>query len=227
MFGPDPINFFDPSPYGALAYYGHYLFGTVVLLASLIALIVKKGRGTHRTAGLVFIFGTALLSLTSVSMLIDRFIPPLMMAVVSSVCAIGGAYLALQKPTRWVRTSEYALTLAQAVGLAVFLSIAIPEAAAGRIPVVAPIVIAVIPLILLAGDALWYARSSQRQRYRIARHLSRMIWGFVIVLRAPMVEIAAAGVPIPVPVTIIGPILLAFAMLAYFLLRYAPSSKGV
>lgn len=54
MFGPDPIDVFYPSPYNAIAYYGHYVIGTLVLLAALIAFYVYKGRRLHRTVGLVY-----------------------------------------------------------------------------------------------------------------------------------------------------------------------------
>ncbi len=223
MFGPDPIDIFDPSPYWPLAYYGHYILGTVALVAVFTALGVRKGMGTHRIAGLVFMGAVALLSLTSISMLIDRFIPPLMMAVVTSVCAIGGAYLALQKASIMVRSAEIALSLVLLAGLVAFLSVAVPEVMAGRIPIVAPVIIAIIPAILVTGDAIWLFNPDKRRTRRVARHLSRMVWGFVVVLRAPLVEIAAAGVPIPPAVVIVGPIALGVAMIWYFQRKYGGS----
>lgn len=220
MFGPDPINIFDPSPYGALAYYGHYLIGTVVLIAALVAFAARKGRGLHRIAGLIYLGGVFLLGLTSISMLADRMIPPLAMAVITSFYAVGGAYLALQKESRLVRALEIGLSLILLLALTGFFVAAIPVVREGLIPPYAPFVIAIIPAILLAGDALWHLKQRERSKRRVARHLSRMIWGFVVVLRAPLVEIAAAGAPIPPPVVIFGPILLALAMLAYFLPRF-------
>ena len=226
MFGPDPINFFDPSPYGALAYYGHYVFGSIALLAVLIAFAVRKGTGLHRTAGLSFIAACAILTLTNISMLSDRFIPPLMMAAVSAVYAIGGAYLALQSSTQRVKVGEYILTSIEVAGLALFLSIAVPEALSGRIPLVAPLIIASVPLILLVGDAYWFTHQKQRKQLRVARHLSRMVWGFAIVIRAPIVEIAAAGAPIPAPLAIFGPLALAVVMLWYFQRKYGGMPFG-
>lgn len=226
MFGPDPIDFFDPSPYHAIAYYGHYVFGSIALIAVFIALYVRKGKGLHRTAGLTFIGATALLSLTSISMLFDRPIPPLMMAVFTSVCAIGGGYLALQEGSAKVRMAEAALTALQLVGLGLFLSIAIPEVMVGTIPAFAPLIILIIPLILLAGDAVWFMNSDKRTAWRVGRHLSRMTWGFVVVLRAPLVEIAAAGVPIPPPVIIVAPILLGIAMVWYFQRKWGGAPFG-
>lgn len=226
MFGPDPIDIFDPAPYGAIAYYGHYLFGTIALIAVFTALSVRKGLGTHRLAGLIYIGAVAVLSVTTISMLADRFVPPLMMAVVTSVYAVGGAYLALQKGTRAVRLTEAGLTGLQLAGLIVFLAIAVPEALSGKIPLVAPAIIAIIPVILLVGDAIWFFNPAKRQKMRVARHLSRMVWGFVVVLRAPLVEIAAAGVPIPPPVVIVGPIVLGVAMVWYFQRKFGGSPFG-
>ncbi|MEM8725427.1 MAG: hypothetical protein AAGE86_07885, partial [Pseudomonadota bacterium] len=145
---------------------------------------------------------------------------PLMTAVFTTIYAIGGAYLALQPATRIVRIGEYGLTALEVAGLAIFLSIAIPEVGAGRIPELAPMIIAMKPVILLTGDIHWYANQAKRKQLRVARHLSRMIWAFVVVLRAPLVEIAAAGVPIPTVVAVAGPIVLAVAMHWYFKRRY-------
>jgi hypothetical protein len=226
MFGPDPIDFFDPAPYGALAYYGHYLLGTIALVAAFTAFAVKKGKGKHRIAGLIYIAAIAVLSLTTISMLSERMIPPLMMAVVTSISAIGGAYLALQSGSARVKAGEYVLSLFQLTGLIVFLSIAVPEALSGRIPLAAPAIIAIIPVILLAGDLYWFLNPAKRRSRRVARHLSCMIWAFVVVLRAPLVEIAAAGVPIPAPAVVIGPIALAIAMHWYFQRIYGGKPFG-
>ncbi len=220
MFGADPIDFFDPSPYGALAYYGHYLFGSIALLSALAAFFLKKGRGLHRTAGLTFMATCAVLTLTSIAMLAVNFIPPLALATVTAVYALGGGYLALQAAGSWVKPAEYGLFCLEAIALVVFLSFAIPAVQAGVIPPVAPLVIAIVPLILLSGDLYWFANAGRRRQLRVARHLSRMIWAFVVVLRAPIVEIAAAGVPIPTPVAIVGPLVLAVAMLWYFQRKY-------
>jgi len=220
VFGPDPIDFFDPAPYGALAYYGHYLFGTIALLGAFVAFAVKKGKGTHRIAGLTFVVMCGVLSLTSISMLAVNFIPPLAMATVTAVYALVGGYLALQPASGAVKRAEIGLFAFEAIGLAVFLSIAIPAVLAGIIPPIAPVVIAIIPVILLAGDVHWFLRSEDRIQLRLARHLNRMIWAFVVVVRAPIVEIAAAGAPIPASVAIVGPIILGLIMLWYFQKKY-------
>lgn len=220
MFGPDPIDLYDPSPYGPLAYYGHLVIGSVALIAALVALYSRKGGARHKLAGYVFLASVAVVSLTSVAMLARAFIPPLFMAVFTAVYALGGAWLALQKGSHAVRAAEIGLTLFEIAGLAIFLSIALPAAAEGAIPPFAPWVIAAIPLILLAGDANWFLRPELRRQRRIARHINRTVWGFVVVIRAPMVELAAAGLPISQPFTIFGPIALALVMLVYFRRRY-------
>lgn len=227
MFGPDPIDFFDPSPYGALAYYGHYLWGSLALIAALVALSVRKGKGLHRVAGFTFIGSCAVLLVTSISMLSKVFIPPLIMAVFTTFYAIGGAYLALQSPSRGVRLGEYALTGLELLALCLFFAAAAPAIMQGFIPVYAPFVIAIIPVILLIGDVNWYRRRDDRAKLRVARHMSRMIWAFVVVIRAPLVELAAGGFPPTFQMLyVIGPIVMGAVMLWYFQRKYGGSPFG-
>lgn len=220
MFGFDPIDLADPSPYLPLSYYGHIAIGTLALASALLAFFAAKGRRLHRYAGYAFVGAVAVVCITSIEMLANVFIPPLFMAVFTAIYAVGGAWLALRKDSAGVRTAEIVLALFEIAGLMVFLSIAIPAARAGIIPVFAPLVIAFIPLLLLAGDLNWFLRRSQRGRLRLARHLNRMIWASVVVLRAPMVELAAGGLPISQPFTIFAPILLGLALTVYFRWRH-------
>lgn len=216
MFGPDPIDLYDPSPYGPLAYYGHLLIGVVALGAALIAFFVTKGGRVHRLSGYVFITAVGAVCLTSVSMLNEAFIPPLFMAVFTAAYCLGGAWLALHRRSTAVLAAEAGLSVFELIGLLIFFQIAFAAVADGIIPAFAPFVIAAIPAALLIGDLNWFFRQGTRSSLRISRHLSRMVWGFVVVLRAPMVELAAGGLPIPQPVVIIGPILLAIGMIWYF-----------
>jgi hypothetical protein len=139
-----------------------------------------------------------------------------------------GAYLALQKASLVVRVAEIAISLILLIALAGFFAASIPVVRQGLIPPYAPLVIAIIPAILLVGDVRWHFNQSERAKIRVARHLSRMIWGFVVVLRAPLVELAAGGLlPSAQMLYAVGPILLGLAMLAYFLPRYAsPKARG-
>ncbi|GEM_PF-6698602 len=228
MFGPDPIDLYDPSPYGPLAYYGHLAIGALALLAALAAFATYKGGRNHRWAGYVFFGALAVVCLTSAKMLYHVFIPPLFMAVFTAAYAVAGAWLALQRGTVRVRLAEAGLTVFEIVGLALFLDRALAAVAEGIVPPFAPWIIATIPLILLAGDANWFLRHKDRARLRLARHFSRMIWGFVVVFRAPLVELAAGGLPIPQPVVVIGPIAVGLAMLWYCRRRYLrPTARSV
>lgn len=216
MFGPDPIDLYDPAPYGPLAYYGHLVIGIVALTAALMAFYVRKGGKTHRLSGYIYMAAVGVVCLTSISMLRNVFIPPLFMAVFTAVYCVGGAWLALRRRSSTVVAAEVGLTMFEIAGLFIFLKFAFEAASRGLIPPFAPYVIAAIPVILLFGDLNWFLKQKQRARLRISRHFSRMIWGFVVVLRAPLVELAAAGVPFPQFAFIIGPIVLALAMIWYF-----------
>ncbi len=216
MFGPDPIDLYVPSPYGPLAYYGHLVIGLVALTAALLTFLARKGGRVHRLSGYIYVTAVGVVCLTSISMLRNVFIPPLFMAVFTAIYCVGGAWLALRRRSSAVVAVEVGLTLFEIAGLIIFLQIALRAAAEGVIPAFAPFVIAAIPVILLAGDVNWFLRQKERARLRISRHFSRMIWGFVVVSRAPLVELAAAGVPVPPPIVLIGPIVLALAMIWYF-----------
>lgn len=221
MFGPDPIDLYDPSPYWPIAYYGHLLIGIVALIAAFLAFSVRKGGPTHRLSGYVYIAAIGVVCFTSISMLRNVFIPPLFMAAFTAVYCVGGAWFALRRRSSAVVAAEASLTIFELVGLMIFLRIALGAVEEGLIPPFAPYVIATIPVILLIGDVNWFLKQEQRARLRISRHLSRMVWGFVVVLRAPLVELAAAGVPIPPSTFIFGPILLVVAMMWYFRRQFA------
>ena len=225
VFGPDPIDLTNPAPYWAVAYYGHLLIGTVALLASLVALAVRKGGPLHRKSGLLFGACLLIVCLTSIDMLREAFIAPLFMAAFTSGYAFAGGWLALQPGSRKVYLAEYSLSIFEILALLYFLSIALAAVNEGIVPPIAPAVIAAIPLILLAGDAHWYWRKADRAKLRIARHLSRMIWTFVVVLRAPLVELAAGGLPISPAVVVVGPLILAPVMVYYFRRKHV--AKGL
>ncbi|MHA7818125.1 MAG: hypothetical protein ACX930_00590 [Erythrobacter sp.] len=53
-----------------------------------------------------------------------------------------------------------------------------------------------------------------------------MIWAFVIVLRAPLVEFETAGFyDLPDPLLVVGPVILGAVMIGYFQLRYGRISR--
>lgn len=89
MFGPDPIDLYDPSPYWPMAYYSHLLIGVVALTAALLAFSATKRGQTHRLSGYVYMSAVGVVCLTSISMLQNVFIPPLFMAVFTALYCIG------------------------------------------------------------------------------------------------------------------------------------------
>jgi len=225
MFGPDKIDLTDPSPYLALSYYSHIIIGIVGLVAALVAFAAAKGKTWHIRAGWTFVAAVAIVAASSFEMLANVFIPPLFMAVFTAIYAMAGALLALRKGTAAVRSAEVGLFVFELAGLFIFFSIALEAVRNGAIPAFGPVVIAIIPLILLGGDINWFLNGNNRNRLRLARHLNRMVWAFVVVLRAPLVELAAHGLPVPGPVIIVGPIALGIAMGAYFRWRYVRLQK--
>lgn len=221
LFAPDPIDFFDPTPYAALEYQGHMVIGAIWFLAAIAAFVARKGSNFHIRAGQICIAAVLLTCVSAVVMLTVEFVPPLALNAVTASYAVITAWLALQPGTRRVRFAEIGLSLLEIVALAIFLTIAFANIRAGGVPFFAPMTVGVVPVILLLGDLHFHLRQSARARLRIARHLARMVWAFAIVLRAPLVEFETAGFyDVFDPLLVVGPVILGFAMLLYFQRRY-------
>ncbi|MFL0356819.1 hypothetical protein ACI5KX_10105 [Erythrobacter sp. GH1-10] len=222
LFAPDPIDFFDPAPYSLIEYQGHMIVGTIWFVAALIAFYARKGSPLHIRAGQVCIVTVLIVAVTAIVMLAVEMVPPLALNAVTSSYAVITAWLALKPATSKVRAAEYALTALEIAALALFLALALPNVLNGTVPLIGPGIVVLVPLILLAGDVNFYARPSQRSKLRVRRHLARMVWAFVIVLRAPLVEFETAGFyDIPDPLLVAGPVLLGVVMLVYFQRRYS------
>ncbi|AMO72232.1 hypothetical protein [Sphingorhabdus sp. M41] len=114
---------------------------------------------------------------------------------------------------------EYGLFLFEILVVGIFLAMAIPQITGGNIPAIGPLVILAIPIILLAGDVHFFRNASQRPILRIRRHLARMIWAFIIAVRAPLAEIYGL-LDIPVAIILFGPLVIAPAMTMIFLRKY-------
>ena len=102
-----------------------------------------------------------------------------------------------------------------------FIALALPNVLSGVVPIIGPGIVVIVPIILLLGDINFYRKPQQRSKLRVQRHLARMVWAFVIVLRAPLVEFETAGFyDLPDPLLVAGPVLLGVVMLGYFQRRY-------
>ncbi|MEO9468565.1 hypothetical protein [Parasphingorhabdus sp.] len=216
MIPVDPVNIFDPAPFGPFSYYAHIGIGVIGLLAAILALSTKKGSPVHIWSGRTFMVCVVLVAITALILLATRMAPPLMVAACASVYAIATAWLALKPGSDKVRRAEYGWSIFLLAVMAVFTSMAIPTVLAGQIPAIGPLVICIIPLVLLAGDANFFVKPDQREALRIRRHLARMIWAFVISVRAPLAEFYAE-LDIPVAFILFGPLIVAPMMIWFFL----------
>ncbi|MBV7267267.1 hypothetical protein [Erythrobacter ani] len=227
LFAPDPIDFFDPLPYGLLEYQGHMLIGALWFVAALVAFFATKGSKTHIRAGQICIMGVLLVAVTAIVMLAIEMVPPLALNAVTSSYAVLTAWLALQPGTARVRGSEYVLTAIEVLAVIGFIALALPNVLSGVVPVIGPGIVLIVPILLLIGDMNFYLKPQKRGKLRVQRHLARMVWAFVIVLRAPLVEFETAGFyNLPDPLLVAGPVLVGLAMLVYFQRRYGGSPFG-
>lgn len=218
MIPTDPVNLLDPSPFGPLSYYTHMIIGTLGLIAAIVAMSVTKGNRIHIWAGRMFIFSIMIVAITSLAMLSLRMAPPLLVAALTAIYAVATAYLALKPATKAVKRSEYGLFFVECAVLVVFMIMAGANIAAGNINPIGPIVIAFIPMILLAGDINFFRKSDQRSRLRVRRHLARMIWAFVIAIRAPITEFYQE-LSLSVGIILFAPLVIAPAMIGLCLRR--------
>ncbi|EAQ29975.1 hypothetical protein NAP1_04345 [Erythrobacter sp. NAP1] len=227
LFAPDPIDFFDPVPYSLVEYQGHMIVGGIWFVAALVAFFATKGSRLHIRAGQVCIASVLLIGVTALVMLAREFIAPLALNAVTSSYAVITAWLALKPSSANVRSAEVALSVIEVAAVAAFLAIALPNVMSGLVPPIGPVVVLLVPLILLGGDINWHLRQHDRARLRVGRHLARMIWAFVIVLRAPLVEFETAGFyELPDPLLVAGPVLLGAVMLFYAQYRFAGPTRG-
>ncbi|QLC22405.1 hypothetical protein HFP51_09580 [Parasphingopyxis sp. CP4] len=212
------------APFDPISYYLHISVGIVGLLAALIALSTKKGSRVHIFAGRTFAVSILVVAISSLVLLSVRMAPPLLVAALTSVYAVGTALLALKPATRRIRTFETGFFIFEIGVVLLFLSFAIPQVAAGNIPLIGPLAILAIPIILLAGDVHFFRNADRRAALRIRRHLARMIWAFAIAVRAPLAEVYSQ-LEIPIPFILIGPLIVAPMLIAVFLPRYPVASQ--
>lgn len=226
MIPVDPVDLTNPAPFDALSYYGHIVIGIFGLLAAVVALSTKKGSTIHILAGRIFGSCILVVAITSLILLSVRMAPPLLVAALTAVYAIGTAILALRPASANIKTMEYGLFLFEIAVVALFLSFAVPQMMAGNIPPIGPIVILIIPAILLAGDVHFFRNAPRRAELRIRRHLARMIWAFIISVRAPLAEIYSQ-LGLSEALLLFGPLLIAPAMILLFLRRYPKKLQPV
>ncbi|MGB5484061.1 hypothetical protein [Parasphingorhabdus sp.] len=226
MIPVDPVDLTNPAPFDALSYYAHIVIGMFGLLAAVVALSTKKGSSIHILAGRTFATCILVVAITSLILLSVRMAPPLLVAALTAVYAIGTAILALKPASAKTKMMEYGLFIFEIAVVAIFLTLAIPQMMAGNIPPIGPLVILIIPVILLAGDIHFYRNAHRRSALRIRRHLARMIWAFIIAVRAPLAEIYSQ-LDIPVAVILFGPLVIAPAMIAVFRRNYPEKSRTI
>lgn len=220
MIPVDPVDLSNPAPFDALSYYGHIAIGIIGLLAAIIALATRKGSNVHILAGRSFASCILLVAITSLILLSVRMAPPLFVAALTAVYAVGTAILVLKPTTKKIEMMEYGLFVFEIFVVGIFLTMAIPQIIAGNIPAIGPLVILVIPIILLAGDVHFFRNAHRRPVLRLRRHLARMIWAFIIAVRAPLAEIYTE-LDMPVAVLLFGPLVVAPVMIMIFLNKYA------
>jgi uncharacterized membrane protein len=178
---------FEPGDLNAVSYWSHLFVGSTGLLGALLALLATKGSGWHRTGGWIFIVGASVAAVTALHFQFTRFAAPAIVASLDAFIGISAALLALRRRTPRVYRSELALAVLNGLLLLGFLLLATMAIRRGVATPLLAAQFAVVPVVFLLGD-LVYLRHRGRG-VQLARHASRMIWTFVIALRAPLFEV--------------------------------------
>lgn len=210
----------------------HILGGSVAMTAGLVAVCARKGGRIHRTAGDVFVVAmlvmavfAAILGLIMPGQIVNVFIAAFTLYLVST------GWLAARKGHETAGTAEK-ISLAVAIILCVpfalllfqiLTGVALFETAFrlhGPILVALCVFAAIIALATL-GDVRVVLRGGISGRSRIARHLWRMCFGFVLCLGSGFTNGFARLLPGPyhVPPAFFVPQLLMLVVLIYWLVR--------
>ena len=202
---------FESTPFPPIVFYAHLGLGALGLACALIAFSATKGGVAHIRAGRTMVACMAISSITALIFMLIKFSVPPVINSVTALYGLAAAVLALQKFTPLVRRLEYLASAILLVTFVWFLSQAIPGVINGNVPVVGPITVGLVAVIFLIGDIHYFRNLHKRQQLRIRRHATRIIWAFVVLIRAPLFELREE-LSLPLPLVLIAPLLLGLVL---------------
>ncbi|MEZ5961725.1 MAG: hypothetical protein R3C30_15085 [Hyphomonadaceae bacterium] len=189
FFTPTEAGLFDPGGLEPMSYWAHLLIGTLGILAALTALMSAKGRPVHRAAGFTFAVCVLVAGATAISFSFTRFAPPAVLSSLVALYAVATSWLALRRAEPSVKRTEQALTGIIAIATLLFSLAATRAILVGIAPLADALSVALVPIILLVGDVLYFRNYDERGAIRLRRHVWRMSWALAIAIRAPLFEL--------------------------------------
>lgn len=202
----------------------HILFGSVTLLAGVVALSARKGARWHVRGGFVFASTMIVVVGTTLFAMFHRFLPLAILLALAEVYLIPAALLAVGKGRQLARGWLWPFTvLAALLGLfaaAQFVRLNFVE---GQL-FIGPGVFACMFGFLVWQDWL-YLRGEDHPNFRLRRHLTRMILAFAIAAMA----LARIGLDfgLSIQITTLGPLAIAAGFIVWQYRKYPVPRKSL
>ena len=163
----------------AILIYIHAGFGGIALLAGLVSIVAKKGRYTHKKAGVIFFYSMLVSSITAmVVSLLPKHESPFLFAVgIFSLYFILTGYRALKfkNPNPILRTDKWISRTMFITGL---LMIFLPIILTSKINIILT-VFAIVGIIFSIRDLMLYQDMDTLKKSWLKLHLGKMIGGYI------------------------------------------------
>jgi hypothetical protein len=175
--------------------------GTASLLAGLVALIVRKGRNTHRLAGKIFFWGMTIVFITAIYMSIAHNIPFLFMVGFFGYQLVLSGYRALHykklfrgqpvKPLDWAIIITAGIVDAAMIGWGI-IQVYVFNNSFG----IVAIVFGITGLSFVFRDYYHFKKGSLDKNTWLYKHISGMIGGYIAAITAFSVVNFSNDVPV-------------------------------
>lgn len=171
----------------------HLVVGTIVLISGTIALLAKKGSLPHRRAGTVFLISMLIEAANGMhlaALRTDMYLAIIMFTVIIAALAmylVATSYMTVKRPEGTVgRFETGALAFALLCAAAgIYFGMDVATSSPGEkdlVPAEAYYFLTGLALLFALGDVILIMRRGISGKLRIARHLWRMCFAFLIAL---------------------------------------------
>lgn len=206
------------DPFDPVSYLVHVGLGFLALSAGLIALGSQKGSPLHKRAGRWFAYPMVIVALSTFIFMFYHFLPLAIVMALATLYCIPSA-LRAARYTEYTGRRWDGLLLTLPTLLCIFAALqAIRFSQIDGAPVLGPCVLALTFGCLAAQDILLLKRGALPHNGWVRRHLTRMVLAFTFAVMA-VVRIGI-NFGLTLEQTVVGPLLVAALIIAYFYRRY-------
>lgn len=195
--------------------YVHAILGSLALIGGTVALIVTKGSKKHRLAGRVFVIGMVVSSLTTLVFMLHSILPLAILMAAVTLVLLFSALAAIKPTSSKPPTSEILLTGILLLISLFPLALVIHALITGNLAVFyGPLVLLLVFLWLLFEDWQYLTNPNPSRKYRIKRHLTRMILAYAFGVMA-LIRIGIK-LGLSLELSVILPLLAALVLIVIF-----------